>query len=139
LWKEFRLKGLQAIPQTGASGGECGRHLHTGVHSRLEAARLQRGLGLLQIGNCVDIASSPTRRPSRAANVNSLCGVLPSTLRASPHGFTLTVEYQPVMMVDILTIMFDKKSGRVAYAVLAFDTFLGLGGQEHAIPWGKLD
>jgi hypothetical protein len=120
LWKEFRLKGLQAIPQTGASGGECGRHLHTGVHSRLEAARLQRG-------------------PSRAANVNSLCGVLPSTLRASPHGFTLTVEYQPVMMVDILTIMFDKKSGRVASPVLAFDTFLGLGGQEHAIPWGKLD
>jgi sporulation protein YlmC with PRC-barrel domain len=40
---------------------------------------------------------------------------------------------------SVKRLMIDKKSGRVAYAVLAFDTFLGMGGEEHAIPWGKLD
>jgi sporulation protein YlmC with PRC-barrel domain len=40
---------------------------------------------------------------------------------------------------SIKRLMIDKKSGRVAYAVLAFDTFLGMGGQEHAVPWSKLD
>jgi hypothetical protein len=98
------------------------------------------GSACFRLGTASISLLHPTRRPSRAANVNSLCGVLPSTLRAHHLiGFTLPVEYQPAMMVDILTIMFYKKSGRVAYAVLAFDTFLGLGGQEHAIPWGKLD
>jgi sporulation protein YlmC with PRC-barrel domain len=40
---------------------------------------------------------------------------------------------------SIKRLMIDKKSGRVAYAVLAFDTFFGLGGEEHTIPWNKLD
>ena len=40
---------------------------------------------------------------------------------------------------SIRRLMIDKKSGRVAYAVMAFDTFFGLGGQEHTIPWNKLD
>src|SRR4051794_7677785 len=40
---------------------------------------------------------------------------------------------------SIKRLMIDKKSGRVAYAVLAFDTFLGMGGDEYTIPWNKLD
>jgi sporulation protein YlmC with PRC-barrel domain len=40
---------------------------------------------------------------------------------------------------SIKRLMIDKKSGHVAYAVLAFDTFFGLGGQEHTIPWNKLN
>lgn len=39
---------------------------------------------------------------------------------------------------SIRRMMINKASGQVAYAVLAFDTFLGLGGKEHAIPWAKL-
>ena len=38
----------------------------------------------------------------------------------------------------IRRLMIDKLSGRVSYAVMSFDTFLGMGGREHAIPWGKL-
>ena len=40
---------------------------------------------------------------------------------------------------SIKRLMIDKKSGRVAYAVMAFDTFLGLGGDEYTVPWNKLD
>ncbi len=32
----------------------------------------------------------------------------------------------------------EKFSGRVAYAVMAFGGFLGLGEEEHTIPWDKL-
>lgn len=39
---------------------------------------------------------------------------------------------------EIKRLMIDKKSGHVAYAVMAFGGFLGLGEQTYAIPWGKL-
>ena len=35
-------------------------------------------------------------------------------------------------------LMIDKKSGNVAYAVMHFGGFLGLGEEEHLIPWKKL-
>jgi sporulation protein YlmC with PRC-barrel domain len=38
----------------------------------------------------------------------------------------------------IKRLMIEKISGRVAYAVMAFGGFLGLGEEEHTIPWNKL-
>ena len=38
----------------------------------------------------------------------------------------------------IKRLMIEKISGRVAYAVMAFGGFLGLGEEEHTIPWDKL-
>jgi hypothetical protein len=35
--------------------------------------------------------------------------------------------------------MIDKKSGRVAYTVMSLGGFLGMGEEEHTIPWNKLD
>ena len=35
-------------------------------------------------------------------------------------------------------LMIEKLSGRVAYAVLSFGGFLGIGEEEHTIPWSKL-
>src|ERR687891_860008 len=39
---------------------------------------------------------------------------------------------------SIKRLMIEKLSGRVAYAVLSFGGFLGIGEEEHAIPWSKL-
>ena len=39
---------------------------------------------------------------------------------------------------SIKRLMIEKISGRVAYAVMSFGGFFGLGEDEHAIPWGKL-
>lgn len=39
---------------------------------------------------------------------------------------------------SIKRLMIDKKSGQVAYAVLGFGGFLGLGEDTYTIPWGKL-
>lgn len=35
-------------------------------------------------------------------------------------------------------LMIDKKSGNVAYAVMAFGGFLGMGEGHHPVPWTKL-
>jgi PRC-barrel domain len=35
--------------------------------------------------------------------------------------------------------MVSKRQGSVAYAVLSFGSFLGFGGEEHTLPWDKLD
>ena len=39
---------------------------------------------------------------------------------------------------DIKEIMLDVPSGRVAYAVLSFSTFLGMGEKLFAVPWSAL-
>jgi sporulation protein YlmC with PRC-barrel domain len=40
---------------------------------------------------------------------------------------------------SVKRLMIDKMSGRVAYVVIVFNTFLGLGGEEYTLPWSKLD
>lgn len=39
----------------------------------------------------------------------------------------------------IKSVVIDKVSGRVAYAVAEFGGFAGLGGHEYTIPWATLD
>ena len=39
---------------------------------------------------------------------------------------------------SIKRLMIEKISGRVAYAVMSFGGFLGMGEEEHAVPWNKL-
>jgi sporulation protein YlmC with PRC-barrel domain len=36
-------------------------------------------------------------------------------------------------------VMIDKISGRVAYAVMSFGGFFGVGADEYAVPWSMLD
>lgn len=35
-------------------------------------------------------------------------------------------------------VMIDKRSGKVAYAVMSFGGFLGIGEKYHPLPWGML-
>jgi PRC-barrel domain len=39
---------------------------------------------------------------------------------------------------SIHTLMIDKISGKVAYAVMSFGGFLGIGDRYHPLPWGVL-
>ncbi|SEF06050.1 PRC-barrel domain-containing protein [Rhizobiales bacterium GAS191] len=39
---------------------------------------------------------------------------------------------------SIRRVMIEKTSGKVAYAVMSFGGFLGMGTDEHTIPWDKL-
>lgn len=52
-----------------------------------------------------------------------------------------TTVYDPngTKIGSIKRLMIDKISGKVAYAVMSFGGFLGMGAEEHTIPWNKLD
>lgn len=39
---------------------------------------------------------------------------------------------------SINSLMIDKQSGKVAYAVMSFGGFLGMGAQHLPVPWNKL-
>jgi sporulation protein YlmC with PRC-barrel domain len=39
---------------------------------------------------------------------------------------------------EIYDVMLDKRSGNIAYAVLSFGGFLGIGERYHALPWSTL-
>lgn len=39
---------------------------------------------------------------------------------------------------DVHDVMIDKQSGRVAYAILSFGGFLGIGEKYHPLPWNAL-
>jgi len=39
---------------------------------------------------------------------------------------------------DIHDIMIDKQTGRVAYAIMSFGGFLGMGEKYHPLPWNTL-
>jgi len=39
---------------------------------------------------------------------------------------------------SIKRLMIDKISGKVAYAVMSFGGFMGIGAADHAVPWSKL-
>ncbi len=39
---------------------------------------------------------------------------------------------------EIRDVMIDKASGKVAYAILSFGGFLGMGQKHHPIPWSLL-
>jgi len=40
---------------------------------------------------------------------------------------------------SIKRLMIDKISGEVAYAVMTFGGFLGMGAEEYPVPWRKLN
>jgi len=39
---------------------------------------------------------------------------------------------------EIESVMIDKRSGKVAYAVVTFGGFLGIGAERRALPWNVL-
>jgi len=39
---------------------------------------------------------------------------------------------------SIYNLMIDKRSGHVAYAVMSFGGFLGMGSEYHPLPWDQL-
>jgi PRC-barrel domain len=51
---------------------------------------------------------------------------------------TTVYDPQGTNIGTIKRLMIEKLSGRVAYAIMSFGGFLGMGTEEHAVPWSKL-
>jgi hypothetical protein len=51
---------------------------------------------------------------------------------------TTVYDLQGESLGSIKRLMIEKMSGKVAYAVMSFGGFLGMGEDEYTIPWNKL-
>jgi hypothetical protein len=52
---------------------------------------------------------------------------------------TAVYNHQGEKLGSIYTLMIDKISGKVAYAVMSFGGFLGIGDRYHPLPWSVLN
>jgi len=43
-----------------------------------------------------------------------------------------------VLLGEIHDVMLDKRTGKIAYAIMSFGGFLGIGEQYHPLPWATL-
>lgn len=51
---------------------------------------------------------------------------------------TAVMNRQGEKLGSIESVMIEKRSGKVAYAVMSFGGFLGIGDQHHPVPWNAL-
>ena len=62
-----------------------------------------------------------------------------SLIAASKVEGTKVYNRQGESLGSIYDVMIDKRSGQVAYAVMSFGGFLGMGESYHPLPWDVLD
>src|SRR5262245_4877018 len=62
-----------------------------------------------------------------------------SLIAASKVEGTNVYNRQGDSLGEIYDVMIDKHSGNVAYAVMSFGGFLGMGERYHPLPWAVLD
>ena len=78
-----------------------------------------------------ETASGPARASARA-QINSL--ISSELIRG-----TKVLNKQGEHLGTIATVMIDKHSGQVAYSVMSFGGFLGIGEKYHPLPWHVLN
>ena len=61
-----------------------------------------------------------------------------SLIAASKVNGTHVYNSQGESLGSIYDVMIDKQSGQVAYAVMSFGGFLGIGEEYHPLPWSVL-
>jgi len=61
-----------------------------------------------------------------------------SLIAASKVEGTEVYNRQSEHLGSIYDVMIDKRSGQVAYAIMSFGGFLGMGESYHPLPWGVL-
>jgi len=62
-----------------------------------------------------------------------------SLIAASKVEGTNVYDRQGQSLGSVYDVMIDKRSGEVAYAVMSFGGFLGMGQSYHPLPWDVLD
>ena len=76
----------------------------------------------------------------RATSSGSALGSTPSSMVSSAD-VNGTAVYSPTgdHLGQIDNLMIDKSSGQIAYAVMSFGGFLGIGHDHYPLPWSKLN
>jgi hypothetical protein len=62
----------------------------------------------------------------------------PSLISAGKVQGTKVYNLDGESLGELYDVMIDKRSGRIAYALMSFGGFLGIGERYHPLPWGSL-
>jgi PRC-barrel domain len=126
---------------------------------RIETGRDEDARAILAQSRAVDIAErGKSYRESGWSRFDESAGPLTPAESASErglHGRTAQLPSNPLIKSDrvegtgvydrngthigaVKDLMIDKMTGRIAYVVMSFGGFLGVGGDTHIIPWDAL-
>jgi sporulation protein YlmC with PRC-barrel domain len=72
------------------------------------------------------------------ASLNDITDPSGRLISADQVNGTAVYDTQGEKLGSVEDVMIDKVSGRIAYAVLSFGGFLGIGDKHHPLPWGTL-
>jgi sporulation protein YlmC with PRC-barrel domain len=72
------------------------------------------------------------------ASLNDISNPAGRLIAADQVNGTAVYDTQGEKLGSVEDLMIDKVSGRIAYAVLSFGGFLGIGDKHHPLPWGTL-
>src|SRR5918996_5477716 len=81
------------------------------------------------------MATATARESEKAATKGEVHTLISSELIRGTKVFNLAGEH----LGTVINVMIDKYSGQVAYAVMSFGGFLGIGEKYHPLPWQVLD
>lgn len=85
------------------------------------------------------MANTRTDRSSFGKDAGGVSTSSNSLIAASRVEGTNVYNRQGESIGEIYDLMIDKKSGHVAYAIMSFGGFLGMGESYHPLPWSVLD
>lgn len=80
----------------------------------------------------------PPRTPTTATNGDLSRNETATLIAASKVNGTNVYNLQGESIGSIYNVMLDKRSGKVAFAIMSFGGFLGLGEKYHPLPWSLL-
>ena len=72
------------------------------------------------------------------ASINDPADPSGSLIAGAKVSGTSVYNMQAEKLGSIHDVMIDKKTGRIAYAIMSFGGFLGIGDRYHPLPWSAL-
>ncbi|MCK8787580.1 PRC-barrel domain-containing protein [Roseomonas sp. NAR14] len=85
------------------------------------------------------VAGQPSPRPSSLPQGDIARDETGSLIAAEKVNGTAVYDRRGERVGTIEDLMIDKRSGQVAYAILSFGGFLGIGEKHHPLPWSVLE
>jgi hypothetical protein len=120
-------------------GGAVGYVLATMITERQPQAGSRRGPGMLgRAGFGQRYGTESTRRSAQDSSSSVERDETTDLIASNKVEGTAVYNRDGEQLGEVYNFMVGKRSGRVAYAVMSFGGFLGIGQRYHALPWNVL-
>jgi sporulation protein YlmC with PRC-barrel domain len=88
----------------------------------------------MRLADAADIRAATNMRDDPMDNLDETASVISASKVTGTNVYNTDGDH----LGEIYDIMLEKRSGNIAYAVMSFGGFLGIGERYHALPWANL-